>query len=86
MSATVLGPDAAANDAYTTAIMAMGKEKAVQFINETLAPEGIRVVFTCDNGGKYEIVSNIPAEELTIKADNFKLVNKLEDGKIVLVD
>lgn len=86
MSATVLGPDAAANDAYTTAIMAMGKEKAVQFINETLAPEGIRVVFACDNGGKYEIVSNIPAEELTIKADDFKLVNKLEDGKIVLVD
>lgn len=83
MTATVLGPNAALNDAYTTAIMAMGKEKAVEFINLKLSDH--RVVFTYDNGGKYEIISNIPADELEILAEDFSLVNTVVDGKIVLV-
>ena len=83
MTATVLGPNAALNDAYTTAIMAMGKEKAVEFINSKLSDH--RVVFTYDNGGKYEIISNIPADELEILAEDFSLVNTVVDGKIVLV-
>lgn len=44
MSATVLGGSAAEDDAYTTAIMCMGKEKAIEFIEEKLT--GRRVVFT----------------------------------------
>ena len=83
MTATVLGPNAALNDAYTTAIMAMGKEKAVEFINSKLSDH--RVVFTYDNSGKYEIISNIPADELEILAEDFSLVNTVVDGKIVLV-
>ena len=83
MTATVLGPNAALNDAYTTAIMAMGKEKAVEFINSKLSDH--RVVFTYDNGVKYEIISNIPADELEILAEDFSLVNTVVDGKIVLV-
>ena len=83
MTATVLGPNAALNDAYTTAIMAMGKEKAVEFINSKLSDH--RVVFTYDNGGKYEIISNIPADELEILAEDFSLVNTVVDGKRVLV-
>lgn len=83
MTATVLGPNAALNDAYTTAIMAMGKEKAVEFINSKLSDH--RVVFTYDNGGKYEIISNIPADDLEILAEDFSLVNTVADGKIVLV-
>lgn len=83
MTATVLGPNAALNDAYTTAIMAMGKEKAVEFINSKLSDH--RVVFTYDNGGKYEIISNIPADELEILTEDFSLVNTVVDGKIVLV-
>ena len=83
MSATVVGPNAARNDAYTTAIMAMGKTKAVEFINTHLSD--LRVVFTYNNGGKYEIISNIPKDKLRIKAQDFYLANTVEDGKIVLV-
>ena len=83
MSATVGGPNAARNDAYTTAIMAMGKTKAVEFINTHLSD--LRVVFTYNNGGKYEIISNIPKDKLRIKAQDFYLANTVEDGKIVLV-
>lgn len=83
MSATVVGPNAARNDAYTTAIMAMGKTKAVEFINTHLSD--LRVIFTYNNGGKYEIISNIPKDKLRIKAQDFYLANTVEDGKIVLV-
>lgn len=37
MSATVIGGSAAENDALTTAIMAMGKERAIAFINSKLS-------------------------------------------------
>lgn len=45
-SATIMGGSAAEDDAYTTAIMAMGKEKAVEFIQTKLTDR--RVVFTLD--------------------------------------
>lgn len=44
MSATVIGGGAAENDALTTAIMCMGKDKAIEFIREKLTDK--RVVFT----------------------------------------
>jgi len=46
-SATVLGGSAAESDAYTTAIMAMGKDRAVEFIQNKLTDR--RVVFTYDS-------------------------------------
>lgn len=46
MSATVIGGSAAEDDAYTTALMAMGKEKAIKFIEEKLNDR--RVIFTCE--------------------------------------
>ncbi|MDE7082437.1 MAG: FAD:protein FMN transferase [Clostridia bacterium] len=46
MSATVIGGSAAEDDALTTAIMAMGKEKAISFVKEKLNDR--RVVFTCE--------------------------------------
>ncbi|MDE7454055.1 MAG: FAD:protein FMN transferase, partial [Clostridia bacterium] len=45
MSATIIGGSAAEDDAYTTAIMAMGKDKAVEFIKTRLTDR--KVVFTC---------------------------------------
>ncbi len=82
MSATVIGGSAAEDDALTTAIMAMGKDKAVRFINEKLSER--RVAFTYDNNGDYEIITNIPDGELTVTHSKFKVVNTLSDGKIVL--
>ena len=45
MSVTIIGGSAAEDDALTTAIMAMGKEKAISFIEEHLTDR--KVVFTC---------------------------------------
>lgn len=84
MSATVIGASAARNDAYTTAIMAMGKEQAVKFINENLSAE--KVFFTYDGGAGYEIITNAPEGAYTVKDDSYKVVSKVVDGKIVLVD
>lgn len=46
MSATIIGGSAAEDDAYTTAIMAMGKEKAIEFIKTNLCDR--KVVFVCE--------------------------------------
>ena len=46
MSATVIGGSAASADALTTAIMAMGKDKAIKFIEEKLTDR--KVVFTAE--------------------------------------
>ena len=45
MSATILGGSAAEDDAYTTAIMAMGRDKAAEFVKTKLTDR--RVVFSC---------------------------------------
>ena len=47
MSATIIGGGAAEDDALTTAIMCMGKDKAIKFIEEKLTDR--RVVFTVDD-------------------------------------
>ena len=46
MSVSIIGGSAAEDDAYTTAIMAMGKDKAISFIEEKLTDR--RVVFTAE--------------------------------------
>lgn len=46
MSVTIIGGSAAEDDALTTAIMAMGKDKAIEFIGAELTDR--RVVFTCE--------------------------------------
>ena len=46
MSVTIIGGGAAEDDALTTAIMCMGKDKAIKFIEEKLTDR--RVVFTVE--------------------------------------
>ena len=62
--------------------MAMGKERAVDFINEKLSSR--RVAFSYDANGKYEIITNIPESELSVVHSKFEIVSTLSDGKIVL--
>ncbi|MDE7265654.1 MAG: FAD:protein FMN transferase, partial [Clostridia bacterium] len=71
MTATVIGGSAAENDAFTTAIMAMGKDRAIEFIKNSLSDR--RVIFTYDCGEGYEIYTNIPAVEITVLDDSFTL-------------
>jgi len=79
-TATIIGGDPALNDAYTTAIMAMGTERAVKFINENLSL--CRVVFVCEKG----VVTNMKPEEYTLEGESgYKVINTLSaDGKIIL--
>lgn len=70
--ATVIGASAAEADALSTAIMAMGKDKASEFIRQKLSD--YRVIFTCDkssDGGAYGVYTNMPATEYKITAKNF---------------
>lgn len=65
MSATVVGGSAAENDALTTAIMAMGVEKAVMFIQDRLSDR--KVIFTFDGGAEgYFYYTNMAEGEYTV--------------------
>ena len=76
MSATVIGGSAAEADALTTALMAMGREKACEFIKTYLKDR--KAVFTYDNGEFYEIVTNIPKQELSNIDDRYTLISVAE--------
>lgn len=82
-SCTIIGGTAAQNDALTTALSAMGKQGAVEFINKRLSDR--TVIFTCDKGdGTMEVITNRP-QDVVILQDNYKIVNTVDtDGKIVL--
>ena len=81
MSATVIGGSAAEGDALTTALMAMGKDKAVEFINKNLS--NFKVVFTLEEDGCFGVITNIP-DELKNLNEYFKILNTVSDGKIIL--
>lgn len=82
MTATVIGGTAAENDALTTALIAMGIEKAVDFVNTCLTDR--QVVITYDSDGAYKVVTNI--DGLTLTDSSFRFGSVVEDGKIVLGD
>lgn len=82
MTASVIGGGAAEGDAFTTAIMAMGTERAVAFVNKYLSDR--KVVITYDNGGKYEIITNVPSDQLNILDQRYEVVSSLSDGKIII--
>ena len=79
-TATIIGGDPGLNDAYTTALMAMGKEKAVEFINKNLS--NYRVFFVCEEG----IVTNVPQAGYTLNGNcGYAVINTIsQDGKIIL--
>ncbi len=73
MSATVIGGKAAENDALTTAIMAMGVDKAISFIDEKLTegPFERRVAFSFADDSGYKFYTNIPEGEYIADSENF---------------
>lgn len=80
-SVTVVGGSAAENDAYTTALSAMGKERAVQFINDNLSDRFVIMLFLDGDGGK--IITNRP-QDVTIDKTEYALANTVSNGKIIL--
>lgn len=64
ISATVVGSSAAEADALSTAIMAMGRERATEFMKEKLA--SWRVVFACEEDKSYGFVTNMEESGYTL--------------------
>lgn len=82
-SVTIVGGQAGLLDALTTALAAMGKEKAVQFINEKLNAHNVVMLIFED--GKGRIITNAP-DYFAIGNTNYELANTVENGNIVLKD
>lgn len=82
-SVTVIGGSAMEDDALTTALSCMGKDKAVEFINEKLSDR--TVVMLVFEGGEGKIITNRP-QDITIINTQYALANTVENGRIVLND
>ena len=80
-SVTVTGGSAVEDDALTTALSCMGKQKAVEFINEKLTDRTVIMLIIEDGEGK--IITNRP-QEITIYNSQYRIANTVQDGRIVL--
>jgi len=80
-SVTVIGGEAAEDDALTTALAAMGKQKAVEYVNNNLTDKTVIILYIGESGG--EVITNAP-EKLTLKTEKYKIANTAENGKIIL--
>ncbi len=82
-SVTVIGGSATEDDALTTALSCMGKQKAVEFINEKLTDRTVIMLIFEDGEGK--IITNRP-QDITVKNTQYRIANTVEDGRIILND
>ena len=80
-SVTVVGGTAWMSDALSTALAAMGKAKAADFINEKLSGYKVAMLIFEDSSGK--VLTNAP-DYFNILNKNYALANTVQDGKIVL--
>ncbi len=80
-SVTVIGGSAAEDDALTTALSAMGKQKAVEYINKNLTAR--TVIMLVEEGENMLVISNRP-ESVTLLNTAYSWGNTVKDGKIVL--
>ncbi len=62
VTVTIAGGSAAEDDAYTTALMAMGGTAAIDFINGKLSDKQIAMVINFN--GRYAVISNIDSLEI----------------------
>ena len=83
MSATVIGGSAAENDAFTTAIMAMGANKAQKFIEEKLTDR--RVVFAFSYGEKLNMYTNMKKNEYVVLDKRYLGENSLSAADIAAI-
>ena len=79
---TLTGKNAAYADCLTTALLVMGEEKAVEFINNKLKDCRVTMIVRGSGGACEHIVSNVPDLEYN---PQYTLANTLDDeGNIIL--
>lgn len=86
ITATCLGGTAAEADARTTALCAMGLEKAVEYINTVGKQNNLKITlaYQSEDGNLY-FVTNIPEGEYQLVSDNYTIASTInEDGDVVL--
>lgn len=86
VTASCLGGTAAEDDARTTAVMAMGLDRAIEYINSSAVKEqGVKLSFVYLNSrGEYLLVTNIPEGEYSVLNENYIPASRLdENGDVV---
>lgn len=79
---TVVGGTAARDDALTTALMVMGEQRAVQYINEHLKDYDIVMIVRGDDGPCERVITNVENLEYN---PSYTLANTIDgEGNIVL--
>ncbi|MBE7088979.1 MAG: FAD:protein FMN transferase [Clostridiales bacterium] len=80
MSATVIGGTAAEGDALTTALTAMGRDKAISFINQNL--KDYKVVFSYESVNGTQVISNFAG--LNLSNAEYQIKSQIdENGNII---
>jgi thiamine biosynthesis lipoprotein ApbE len=83
IEASIVGGTAIEDDALTTALMAMGLDKAIEFINNNLSDRKVTFVYMT-NSGEMQVITNMKDEDYTVTSESFTVVSHLdENGKIV---
>ncbi|MGN1234744.1 MAG: FAD:protein FMN transferase [Christensenellaceae bacterium] len=80
-TATIVGLPAAKADAMTTALLVMGRENAVAFINEKLSDYDVTFVWYHEALDRYEVIST---GEVELSDPDFVMGSRMENGKVVL--
>lgn len=80
---TLLSGSAVEDDALTTALCLMGRDRAIGFVNEKLRGHSIIMVLYRADADVYEVVTNIPQEALTILDAAYRIASETDgDGRI----
>lgn len=84
--ANCIGGTAAEADARTTAIMAMGLDRAIEYINsDVVKASGLKITFIYQNSlGEYLLITNIPEGEYNIMRGNYTVACTIDaNGNVV---
>ena len=83
-SITLLSANAARSDALTTALCLMGPAGAIEYINTHLREQSVAFVLYRADTDVYEVVTNVPQEELTLLDAAYTLASEVDsEGRIV---
>lgn len=86
VTSSCIGGTAAEDDARTTAVMAMGLDGVIEYINsQTVKEQGLRITFVYQNSaGEYLLVTNIPEGEYELLNSVYIPASRIdENGNVV---